>query len=135
MRKLILTAAVAAAAFSAATLAPSRADAASFAPAAGLGHVADLIDVSENAQYVYRGRRHCWYPDGWHGPGWYQCGYRWRRGLGWGGPMGWQGWSYGPGPRVYAPGPRRGVVVVPPRRGPGPGPRPGPRRGPVVIVR
>ena len=31
-------------------------------------------------------------PDGWHGPGWYWCGYHHRVGLGWGGPEGWNGW-------------------------------------------
>jgi hypothetical protein len=34
------------------------------------------IDTVENAQYVYGGRSYCFYPTGWHGPGWYRCGYR-----------------------------------------------------------
>jgi hypothetical protein len=34
---------------------------------------------------------YCWYDQGWKGPGWYQCGYAWRRGHGWGGPYGWHG--------------------------------------------
>jgi hypothetical protein len=25
----------------------------------------------------------CFYPDGWHGPGFYRCGYRLRAGEGW----------------------------------------------------
>jgi hypothetical protein len=65
----------------------------------------------EAAQYVYGGRRFCWYPDGWKGPGWYRCGFHRRHGYGWGGPMGWQGWAYGPrvyAPRVYAPRVRPG---------------------------
>ena len=54
--------------------------------------------------YVYGGRRYCFYPDGWRGPGYYWCGYAWRRGFGWGGPMGWRGWGgYAYRPRVYAP--------------------------------
>src|SRR5258708_92267 len=39
----------------------------------------------ENVQYYFGGRQFCWYPAGWHGPGWYWCGYAFRRGLGWGG--------------------------------------------------
>ena len=67
--------------------------------------------LQEIQYYVYRGRRYCFHPDGWQGPGYYWCGYAWRHGLGWGGPMGWRGW--GPRvrpPKVYrpAPGPRRG---------------------------
>jgi hypothetical protein len=52
--------------------------------------------VFEPAQfYLYGGRRYCWYDDGWHGPGFYWCGYRWRHGYGWGGPWGWHGWHHG----------------------------------------
>ncbi len=52
--------------------------------------------------YVYGGRRYCFYPDGWRGPGYYWCGYAWRRGFGWGGPWGWRGWGGGRGgPRGY----------------------------------
>jgi hypothetical protein len=47
----------------------------------------------ENVDYVWRGKRYCFYDDGWHGPGWYWCGYRHRHGLGWGGERGWQGWE------------------------------------------
>jgi hypothetical protein len=53
------------------------------------------IDTVENAQYVYGGRSYCFYPTGWHGPGWYRCGYRLSYGYGWGGPAGWQGWGGG----------------------------------------
>ncbi len=45
-----------------------------------------------DAQYSYRGRSYCFYPQGWRGPGWYRCGYHWRRGHGWGGTYGWRGW-------------------------------------------
>lgn len=73
------------------------------------GAVADLYLI-EKAQYVWGGRRYCWYANGWSGPGWYYCGYAWRRGYGWGGPYGWRGW-YGPrgyGGYGYGPGPYRG---------------------------
>lgn len=102
-------------------------DAARAAPTIdGLPKVARQILVEqnlvENAQFLYGGRRYCWYLAGWRGPGWYRCGYSWRRGLGWGGGYGWQGWS-SPAPRGYVarpPAPRQ------PRFAPGPGgPRPG----------
>jgi hypothetical protein len=51
------------------------------------------IGLVENVQYVFRGRRHCWYDDGWNGPGWYWCGYRLRHGFGWGGERGWNRWE------------------------------------------
>ncbi len=60
----------------------------------GIRVAADRLGILEETQFIYEGRRHCWYRDGWHGPGWYWCGYDWRRGLGWGGPEGWQGWRW-----------------------------------------
>ncbi|HVB90067.1 MAG TPA: hypothetical protein VND97_07690 [Beijerinckiaceae bacterium] len=45
--------------------------------------------------YYFAGRRYCFYPSGWRGPGFYWCGYEWRRGYGWGGPFGWHGWRVG----------------------------------------
>ena len=45
----------------------------------------------EQVSYRWAGREYCFYDDGWHGPGWYWCGYRLRSGLGWGGPTGWHG--------------------------------------------
>ncbi|MPZ56827.1 MAG: hypothetical protein GEU91_10100 [Rhizobiales bacterium] len=116
MRKFLL-AAGAAAALLAAPLLPSRAEAAPF-NAAGINLAVQDLNLTETVQFVYRGRRHCWYPDGWRGPGWYWCGYRLRRGLGWGGPAGYRGWTYRgpgvvvrPGPRRRAPGPR--VIIRP----------------------
>lgn len=88
---------------------------------------ADAIDVTESVQFLYGGRRYCWYDGGWHGPGWYRCGFAWRRGFGWGGPLGWHGWSrggpgprrhYGEGYRRFDGGPQRGR----PEMGRGPGP-------------
>jgi len=47
--------------------------------------------------YLYGGRRFCWYDDAWNGAGWYWCGYAYRAGFGWGGPVGWNGWARGGG--------------------------------------
>src|SRR6201996_7316455 len=58
----------------------------------------------EQAQFVYLGRNYCWYDDGWRGPGFYWCGYAWRRGFGWGGGAGWHGWHRGGGGNVGRPG-------------------------------
>jgi hypothetical protein len=49
----------------------------------------------QDAQFLWGGRNYCWYDGGWRGPGWYWCGYAYRRGLGWGGPVGWHGWAGG----------------------------------------
>ncbi len=43
--------------------------------------------------HTRRGQNYCWYEDGWNGSGWYMCGYAARKGYGWGGPNGWQGWT------------------------------------------
>ena len=60
------------------------------------------IDTSvQQINYYYRGREYCWYYDGWQGPGWYWCGYAWRRGYGWGSPVwGWNNWAWH-GPRYH----------------------------------
>lgn len=60
-----------------------------------------LVDRVAVRVYVYEGHRYCFYFDGWHGPGWYRCGFAFRRGLGWGGEYGWNSWSYGPYERRY----------------------------------
>lgn len=80
--------------------------------------IAAPTDVQQS-QYMYGGRNYCFYPNGWNGPGFYWCGYAFRRGYGWGGGHGWHGWDHrrphmhgGPGPR-----PR-------PHMGGGAGPRP-----------
>jgi hypothetical protein len=49
----------------------------------------------EQVQFFFGGRNYCWYDGGWRGPGWYWCGYAWRRGFGWGGGYGWHGWHGG----------------------------------------
>ena len=115
MRKSILTiAAIAASAFVAA-----KANAMPLN--SGIGEAADRLSAIEQAQFFYLGHNYCWYPDGWHGPGFYWCGYAWRSGFGWGGPIGWRGWRgpgfrAGVGHRIGGPGMR----VVGPRMGAGP---------------
>jgi len=106
MRNFLL-AASAAVALLASPMLVNSANAAPAAPA-GIGATADTLNVVDHVQYAWRGHNYCWYPLGWHGPGWYWCGYGSRRGLGWGGPVGWNSWVYRSGPRVVV---RRGVVV------------------------
>lgn len=70
--------------------------------------IAAPTDVQQS-QYIYGGRNYCFYPNGWNGPGFYWCGYAFRRGFGWGGGHGWHGWDHrrpshmhgGPGPRPH----------------------------------
>jgi hypothetical protein len=61
----------------------------------GLRAALDNTAITENAQFVWQGGSYCWYDGGWHGPGWYQCGFQFRRGLGWGGGVGWNNWERG----------------------------------------
>ncbi len=44
--------------------------------------------------YLLGNQRFCWYDSAWNGPGWYWCGYAFRRGYGWGGAIGWNGWRW-----------------------------------------
>jgi len=87
-----LTLAVAAGALLVAT----QANAGSFPVNTMTGIEAGLVDQVAVRVYVHEGRRYCFYFDGWHGPGWYRCGFAWRRGIGWGGVYGWNSWTYGP---------------------------------------
>src|SRR5512141_3365881 len=74
---------------------------------AGLKPALDANDlVQKTAVFIVEGNRYCFYFNGWHGPGWYRCGFAWRRNLGWGGEYGWQSWSYGPAERRYGHGER-----------------------------
>jgi hypothetical protein len=64
------------------------------------------LNIVQKAQFMYNGRNYCWYDGGWHGPGWYWCGYAFNTGFGWGGPMGWHNWhgvgrSFHGGVHVY----------------------------------
>jgi hypothetical protein len=86
MRKILLATAAAAA------LAGAAIGAQAMPGQSSVGTAVDSLNLIENAQFTFEGRRHCWYGRGWHGPGWYWCGYATRRGHGWGGPEGWNGW-------------------------------------------
>lgn len=87
-----------------------------------LGTAAGII-IGANGGYVYGGREYCWYDAGWQGPGYYWCGYAYRRGYGWGGPAGWRGWARG-GPAAHGrPGAVRGGA--PARGGAAHAPAPG----------
>jgi hypothetical protein len=90
------------------------------APAQALSLPAGLAAPSDvqDAQFVFGGRNYCFYPNGWNGPGFYWCGYAWRRGFGWGGGRGWHGWDHRRPPHAYRPRPR------PPHIHGRPGPRP-----------
>jgi hypothetical protein len=93
MRNLAF-ATVAAAALAGGALLSGPAQAAALGPSAGVLPAVDSLSLTQQAQFEFGGRKHCWYPDGWKGPGWYWCGYAHRRGLGWGGPAGWHGWEH-----------------------------------------
>jgi hypothetical protein len=84
-----------------------RADAAAMPAPNGLAVAIDSLGVIENSQYSYRGRRYCWYDDGWNDAGWYWCGYNYRRGYGWGGGQGFLGWGIPGGGRRFDGGGRR----------------------------
>ena len=60
----------------------------------GVRTAVEDLNTVENIQFRFEGRRHCWYGRGWNGPGWYWCGYHQRRGHGWGGGDGWNGWRH-----------------------------------------
>lgn len=79
-----------------ALLAATHANAASFPVNRMSGVDSGLVDQIAVRVYVHEGRRYCFYFNGWHGPGWYRCGFAFRRGYGWGGVYGWNDWSYGP---------------------------------------
>jgi hypothetical protein len=109
VRNWIVASAVAAV-FGSALLA-SPAGAAPVEPLSGLSSLNDI----QQAQFYFGGRRYCWYDSAWRGPGFYWCGYAWRRGYGWGGGYGWRGWHagrrYGRGYR-YGHGYRGGHVTA-----------------------
>ena len=58
----------------------------------GIKAALNEMDLTIKAQvFIVGGRRFCFYFDGWNGPGWYQCGFAFRRGFGWGGRL-WLAW-------------------------------------------
>lgn len=93
MRNLIIAGATMAAFVAGGTLMAGSAEATA-GTFGGIRMAADSLGIIAKSQYIHMGRRHCWYADGWQGPGWYWCGYNWRHGLGWGGPAGWRGWVW-----------------------------------------
>ena len=107
MKKLFLALALAGSALFGLAAGSAQAAPLSAAPGA-IGAAAESMSIVDTVQYVYGGRPHCWYASGWKGPGWYVCCNRWRRGYGWGGQVGWNGWA-APGVVVTAPG----IVVAP----------------------
>jgi hypothetical protein len=95
MQRIGLTLTAAVALIAGGTVA-DRLQAAPIGPPEGLRAALGSLDTIEKAQaFVWQGRRYCWYDDGWHGPGFYWCGYARRHGLGWGGGAGWHGWQQG----------------------------------------
>lgn len=66
-----------------------------------------LSTALQPVQFFYGGRNYCWYNMGWHGPGFYWCGFASRRGMGWGGGAGWRGWDHRGGGRHLGGPPRR----------------------------
>ncbi len=93
IRKLVFTAAAATTLVAGGILMSGRVEAAPIGAPDGIRAAIDGLNLAENAQFIWSGRRYCWYDDAWQGPGWYWCGYAWRQGLGWGGGEGWQGWT------------------------------------------
>jgi hypothetical protein len=57
---------------------------------------ADRLNLVDQVDFVFGGHKHCWYQEGWHGPGWYWCGYadEKHKGRGWGGEEGYRGWKH-----------------------------------------
>src|SRR3954468_5622329 len=96
MRRIALTVAGAAALLSGDSL-TNHARAMIFTSPASIQAVMDSLRIAEDVQYFYGGRNYCWYDYGWNGPGWYWCGYAYRRGFGWGGGEGFRGWRFGRG--------------------------------------
>src|ERR1700730_326754 len=95
MQKVVLALTAATSLVATGRLLTTAASAVPFARPDGIEAAASGVDVAETVQFFWEGRRYCWYDDGWQGPGFYWCGYRWQRGVGWGGGYGWHGWRHG----------------------------------------
>lgn len=116
MRRLIVFLIVTATLAFGTTIVGEQAQAALIDNPIGLRTAADELAAVETVQFFWRGREYCWYEYGWRGPGWYWCGYRLRRGFGWGGPLGWRGWRR---PVVVRPGINRPGINRPGGNRPG----------------
>ncbi len=94
MRKFLFAAATAASLLSISPMVASAETSPSGEIIFGVDHPGDR-PVADQVQFFWGGRNYCWYDGGWRGPGFYWCGYAWRRGIGWGGGYGWRGWRGG----------------------------------------
>jgi hypothetical protein len=106
MKALLLGVAATVSLFGAA-LSASAADAQPAQLTSGV-YVAGDAPTLQPTQFFFGGENYCWYGGGWQGPGYYYCGYEWRRGLGWGGRDGWNGWHGGGNRGGYSGGDRGG---------------------------
>lgn len=88
MRNFVLSLATAGFLVAGGVLSASPAHAALFGAPGALDAAVDELAVIHQAQYVYGGRRYCYYENGWRGPGWYWCGYGARVGVGYAGVSG-----------------------------------------------
>ena len=95
MRRFIITVAAATAFVAGAPIMGASVGAAPIVAPEAIRAATDSMNVVESVQFIWAGRDYCWYDDGWHGPGWYWCGYAFRNGLGWGGGYGWHNWRGG----------------------------------------
>ena len=106
--------AIVTAVISAGTIGIGSTQAAPLAFAGKLGAAVDGHGLVEQTQFIFEDKEYCWYDDGWHGPGWYWCGYALRQGFGWGGPVGWHDWDRHHPPRpVHGPGSSHNPIVNP----------------------
>jgi Chaperone of endosialidase len=124
MHKLLTTLAAAAALFSVGAI---HANAMPLNGPAGIRAATEELNIVDNVQFVWNGRRFCFYDDGWNGPGWYWCDNYLTRGIGWGGAVGFRGWRRPGGVAVRGAGPRAPVARAPVVRAApaAAGPRPG----------
>ena len=133
MKKKIRLAFAVTATLGAGTIGMSTAQAAPVAISSQLGAVADSLNMIQKTQFIFEGKEYCWYDDGWHGPGWYWCGYALRQGFGWGGGFGWHHWRGGHrgGSRqpVHGPGSSHNPIINRPPELYG---KPRPSRTPVI---
>jgi hypothetical protein len=113
MRRFVITIAAATAFVAGAPIMGASVGAAPIVAPEAIRAATDSMNVVESVQFIWAGRDYCWYDDGWHGPGWYWCGYAFNSGYGWGGGYGWHGFRGGHrGGRVGVRGSRVGGAAV-----------------------